>query len=179
MPKLKNFQQYLTEKEDSMLKDAAVSYMFQEVDRNYNNSPFLNSMRTQTILIHEERRDWKDFTKDLELNTEKTQDAKFYMKFEREEDLVEFQIDFTIAYKGVKNFDIPEPSYDYNRVDARLGSSLENITVKRIKMKSNSISYNETKFSKDLNKTVLRLLLNIFKPQFDMIGDEALIIRQL
>jgi len=46
-------------------------------------------------------------------------------------------------------------------------------------VQSEGIAYDSEKFSKDLGKTVMRFLLNILKPQFDMVGDEALIIRQL
>ena len=88
-------------------------------------------------------------------------------------------MDFDLTFKGVENFDKPDDDYNYNMYEKRMGISLETLNLKKIAVKSDSVSYSSTNFSKDLGKTVLRFLLHLFQSQFDMIGDEALIIRQL
>ena len=191
---IKNFKEFILEKEesipdnavkqspvtgDSMANDAGVANLFQEIDRNYNNYPSLSSLKSAEMIVLEERRDWPDFTKTTELETTKTEPCKFYIRFQKDGGEYQAQVDFDLSYKGVENFDIPEPDYWYEQNQKRMGISLEGIKLKKIMAKSNEISYNSSKFSKDLGKTVIRFLLNVFKPQFDMLGDEALIIRQL
>lgn len=180
MNRIKSFSKYVFESQDPMTEDARVANLFQEIDRNYNNYPSLSSMKMQEILIYEERRDWKNFQEIVELENVKSEPCKFYLRFEMGADEYEVQIDFSISFKGVKNIDLPEPEHGLNDDGTqRVGTSLESISLKKIQVKSSSLKFNSSKFSKDLGKTVLRFLLNVFKPQFDMIGDESLIIRQL
>lgn len=177
---IKNFSQFVTENQekDALSQDARVSNLFQDLDRNYNNYPSLASAHLSEINVEVERRVWKDFNKEAVLGEKKTDPAKFYIKFQMGPETYEVQVDFSISYKGVKNYDVAEPGYDYDQ-EPRMGVSLEGLSVKKIMAKSESLTYSSTKFSKDLGKTVLRFLLNVFKPLFDMVGDEALIIRQL
>lgn len=192
---LKNFEEFISEgkddffpankvektpsTEDSMTDDAGVANLFQEIDRNYNNYPSLSSLKSAEMLVLEERRDWPDFSKTVELETVKSAPCKFYIRYQKDGGEYQAQVDFNISYKGVENFDIPEPDYWYEQNQKRMGISLEGIKIKKIMAKSNELSYSSSKSSKDLGKTVIRFLLNVFKPQFDMVGDEALIIRQL
>jgi hypothetical protein len=180
---IKTFDQYINEKEDQpedpMTADAKISSIFQEIDRNYTNSPGLGSVNTQEILILDERRNWKDVTELAVLGETKKEPGKFYLNYEKGPEDHKIQVDFEFSYKGVENFDVPEPDYAYFKNEKRLGISLEQIVLKKIMVQTDSIKYNSSKISKDLGKTVLRFLMNILKPQFDMVGDEALIIRQL
>jgi hypothetical protein len=166
------------QEKDILSQDARVANLFQDLDRNYNNYPTLAASHLSEINVEVERRVWKDFAKEAVLGEDKTEPGKFYIKFQMGVETYEVQVDFSLTYKGVKNYDVAEPGYDYDQ-DPRQGVSLEGLSVKKIMVKSETIAYSSTKFSKDLGKTVLRFLLNIFKPLFDMIGDEALIIRQL
>lgn len=178
---IKNFNQFLNEKDgkDSMSEDAKISLVFQELDRNYNNFPTLSALKSSEIQILEERRDWKDPAKIAQLEKLVTEPGKFYIKYQKENAIIEVQMDFDLTFKGVENFDKPDDDYNYNMYEKRMGISLETLNLKKIAVKSDSVSYSSTNFSKDLGKTVLRFLLHLFQSQFDMIGDEALIIRQL
>jgi len=195
---IKNFKEFLLEKDgeistpstpdasnvpktttgtpDALSEDAKISNIFQEIDRNYNNYPSLGAQHLSDIIVLQEIRSWGNFLEKAKLEEEVTEPCKFFIKYEKEADVYQVQVNFDITYEGVENFDIPEPDYGHQK---RMGVSLKSLSLKRIKVKSSSISFDSENFSKDLGKTVLRFLLNIFKPEFDTIGDEALIIRQL
>lgn len=183
---IKKFKEFLAETEqnaqpeDPMTLDAKVAAVFQDIDRNYNNFPSLGSIQTEDFLVLEEVKDWKDFTKLAVLGETKTEPAKFYLKFEKGPEEYQVQVNFTFSFKGVENYDSADFGYDPRKEEnERMGISLENLTLKKIMVKSESISYASEKFSEDLGKTVFRFLLNVMKPMFDMVGDEALVIRQL
>jgi len=183
---IKKFKQFIAESEenpvveDPMTLDAKVAAIFQDIDRSYNNFPTIGAIQTEDFLVLEEIKDWKDFTKIAVLGETKTEPAKFYLKFEKGPEEYQVQVNFTFSFKGVENYDSADFGYDPRKEeDGSMGISLEKLTLKKIMVKSESISYSSEKFSKDLGKTVFRFLLNVLKPQFDMIGDEALVIRQL
>jgi hypothetical protein len=133
----------------------------------------------QEINFTEERRDWPNFAEDAELAKEKTAPCKFYMKLEKGAEEIEIQIDFNVVYKGVENWDKPEFNPANPEETERLGVSLESLRLTKLQVQSPSFTYAKTNFTKDLGKTVLKFLLNIFTPVFDIVNDEALVIRQL
>ena len=88
---IKNFNQFLNEKDgkDSMSEDAKISLVFQELDRNYNNFPTLSALKSSEIQILEERRDWKDPAKIAQLEKLVTEPGKFYIKYQKENAIIE------------------------------------------------------------------------------------------
>jgi hypothetical protein len=178
---IKSFSQFLAESDSSLADDAKVSSLVQEIDRCYGMYPDVStsSVQIQEINFLEEKRDWPDFAETAKLASNQTAHCKMYLKFEKVSDIFEMQFDFDVTYQGVENFDKPDFNPRSPEQTDRMGISLEALALKKIQVKSSDINYSSGSFSKALGKTVLRFLLNVMKPLFDKIGDEALIIRQL
>lgn len=174
---IKKFSEFIAE--SSLAEDAKISALMQEIDRNYGNYPTVSTAHLQEINFLEEKRDWPNFADTAQLAKDQTVPCKLYLKFEKMSDEYEVQLDFKVTYKGVENFDKPDFNPRVPEQTDRMGISLEALALKKIQVKSSDISYASDSFSKDLGKTVLRFLLNVMKPIFDKVGDEALIIRQL
>jgi hypothetical protein len=163
--------------ESTLEQDAQVSALVQELQRNYETMTSFGSSAPTSMKFIEEKKSWYIDPKKIALEDTEESTGNLMVKIQKDADEIEFNLSFVFAYKGVENFD-HEQGNMYDEIN-RLGVSLEMLKISKISVKSQSLNYSETKFSKDLGKTVLRFLLDILRPQFDMIGDESLIIRQL
>lgn len=175
---IKSFAQFVNES-DALAEDAKVSAIVQDIDRNYGNYPSAAAQQTIDMNFLEEKREIPNFAEEAELAKDKVAHCKLYLKFSTSADEYQTQFDFDVTYKGVENFDKPDFNPRSPEQTERLGVSLEGLKLKKIQVKSATLTYAKENFNKDLGKTVLRFLLNVLKPSFDKIGDEALIIRQL
>jgi hypothetical protein len=189
---IKNFKEFILEKDendpwkpkltpqkmDSLSSDARINSLFQDIDRDFNNYPSLGALRASEIQITQEIRSWSGFQEKAELNTVKTEPCRLFLKFEKGPERYKVDLEFELSYKGVENYDIPEPDYNYAVSDKRLGVSLEKIHVTRITVKSDTAKFDSTEFNKTLRRTVDRFIVTLIRPDFDMIGDPAVLIAQ-
>lgn len=178
---IKTFSQFLLEEEEKndMSDDAQVSSLMQEIDRNYNSYATLATAHFQEMNFLDEVRDWPNFTELAEIGKDKTAPCKMYMKVDKGAERFEVQLDFDVTYRGVENWDKPEFNPANPEETERIGVSLENLKLTKIQVKSGTVTFAKTTFSKDLGKTTLRFLVSILKDVFDIMNDEALNIRQL
>ena len=175
---IKSFEQFINESSD-MNSDTTVSNLMQEVDRNYNDYPGMSTVKSTDINFSIDERKFPNFADEVELEKESTLPCEFHLKFTLRSEEYDMNLKFSVSFKGVENYDIPDPDYRHMQEEQRMGISLESMQIKRIIVKSSSLDYDSTKFGKDLGKTVLRFLLKIVKPQFDIIGDSTLSIQQI
>jgi hypothetical protein len=189
---IKNFKEFILEKDendpwkpkltpqkmDSLSSDARINSLFQDIDRDFNNYPSLGALRASEIQITQEIRSWSGFQEKAELNTVKKEPCRLFLKFEKGPEQYKVDLEFELSYKGVENYDIPEPDYNYAVSDKRLGVSLERIHITRITVKSDTAQFDSTEFNKTLRRTVDRFIVTLIRPDFDMIGDPAVLIAQ-
>lgn len=189
--RIKKFHEFINEEEQEDLQQreevnpaldssAQVSNLIQELQRNYINYPSIAAMKELSVTFLEEKRTWPAFGETAKLDTETESNSSLWMKFSKNGEVYELTIDFLIGYMGVENFDSAVTDYFPDEVEnARLGVALEKLRIKRIAVKSDFLMFNETKILPDLAKTALGFMLGVLKPEFDLIADETLVIRQL
>jgi hypothetical protein len=180
--RIKKFIEFITETTTpEMDKSAQVSAVVSEIGRNYLNYPSLSAMKETDLNFQEEKRKWPNFIETAKLDTDIEAPGKFYMKFSKNGEEFEILIDFNVAYKGTENYDSDVADYFKQAEEggARMGVALQKLRITRLQVKSDLLVYNEKRLLPDLNKTLLGFMLGVLKPEFDMISDETLVIRQL
>lgn len=177
MKRILTYEKYILLESD-MNKSSDVSQVVREIERNYDTFVGPVIIDTDTSLLAETRK-WPVFMTSAKIEEEKTAACKYYIKVVIFGNVYELEIHFDVTYKGVQNYDNPNPdAFDKDR-EYRTAVSLEKLKIKRVAMRSDTLKFNETELLPDLKKNVYGLLLTILKPEFDMISDEELIIRQL
>jgi hypothetical protein len=179
---IKKFSEFITEATTpEMDKSAQVSTIISEISRNYLNYPSLSAIKETDLNFMEEKRQWPNFIETAKLDTDIESPGKFFMKFSKNGEDFEILIDFNVTYKGTENYDSAVTDYFKQEEEGndRTGVALQKLRITRLQLKSDLLVFNEKRLLPDLNKTLLGFMLGVLKPEFDMISDETLVIRQL
>jgi hypothetical protein len=184
MKRIQTFEKFVAENAEpadtAIASSAQVSNLFSEIQRNYLNLPGLDAQKKSDLNFLEEKRSWPNFIETAKLETNIDAPAKFYLKFAKNGEEFQVTVDFKITYSGIENYDSAVGDYFQSEEDGvRLGVALQKLRIVRVQVKSDFLNFNEQKLLPDLNKTVLGFMLGVLRPEFDLISDESLIIRQL
>jgi hypothetical protein len=180
--RLKKFSEFINEETSAKMdKSAQVSSIISEISRNYLNYPSLSAMKDTDLNFIEEKRSWPNFMENAKLDADMDAPGKFYIKFSKNGEQFEVLVDFKVTYKGTENYDSAVTDYFKQEEEGtdRMGVALQKLRIVRLQVKSDLLSFNEKSLLPDLNKTLLGFMLGVLRPEFDMISDETLIIRQL
>lgn len=169
-----SYKHFIAEAETTMEKSSAVSSIVSDIRRNYEKS-FAPEIDPAYQFL-EEKRKWPVFDS---VKSEEIKEAtcSYYVKVSDSGTISELALKFLVKYSGKKSFDSADPDM-YDKED-QYAVSLDDIKILGVRAKSEGLSFDETNITSGLKKTVLGLLLTILTPEFDMIADEDLIIRQL
>jgi hypothetical protein len=184
MKRIQTFEKFVAENADPtdtvIASSAQVSNLFSEMQRNYLNVPGLDALKRTDLNFLEEKRSWPNFIETAKLETNTDAPGKFFLKFSKNGEEFQVTIDFKITYSGIENYDSAVGDYFQSEEDGvRLGVALQKLRITKVQVKSDFLVFNEQKLLPDLNKTVLGFMLGVLRPEFDLISDESLIIRQL
>jgi len=176
--KILSYKDYLAEAEKNIMSDSStVSMVASEINRNY--SKFVMPDREQdNIVFMQEKRSWPVFLNLQTQEEEKESKCTYYIQVAIDNQEYELEVHFIVKYKGQPEFDNNNPN-DYDKESTDFAVSLEDLKITRVALKSAGMKFDETTLLPDLKKNILGMLLTILRPEFDVIADEELIIRQL
>jgi hypothetical protein len=179
--KIKKYKEFINETvSPEMEQQAKVSAIISDIQRNYLNYPSISSVNQAELEFLEEKRSWPNFIKTAKLDTVIDSTGKFYIKYSKEGGIYELRVDFKISYKGIENYDSPVSDMFPEEIDGKeLGVALEDLKIVRLQARTDFLRFDSQNILPDLNKTVLGFMLKVLRPEFNLISDESLIIRQL
>ena len=157
---------------EAIIKESSVSSLIQDIDRCYNNYPSLSAMETGDITFLEEKREYPKFSQEVKLEHTITKNCKIYFKVQRESEQYEILFYFKVSFRGIENYDMPEPGMNDN--EQRLGVSLESLKTEKIQVKSPSLQFNSSSFGNSLDEIAMKFILALLKPEFDRVNDQTM-----
>jgi hypothetical protein len=165
---IKNFEQYLLESENS---DNLLINFFASLTRNYETQrPFYTDLLQ--FVIEEERRDWRETRKYVELEKSITHEARYLTRFKMDEKNYFLEINFDFTFIGKAERDAPEAMAQDD--EERLNIVLEGVNIKKIKIKSTS--YDIFKSGKEITPPVKKaceaFLVKMLENDYDTLGEE-------
>jgi hypothetical protein len=165
---INNYQQFLLESEN---EDTRLVDFFASISRNYESQrPFYTDQLQ--FVVEEERRDWRDTRKYVELEKTVTHEASYKIKFKMDEKLYLLEIEFDFNFEGRKERDAPEAMAQDD--EERLNIVLQKIGLKKIKI--HSTTYNITKSGKEITPPVKKaceaFLVKMMEVDYDTLGEE-------
>ena len=165
---IKNFSQYLLESEND---DNRLINFFASLTRNYETQrPFYTDLLQ--FVIEEERRDWRETRKYVELEKSVTHEARYLVKFKMDEKNFFLEINFDFTFIGKKEKDAPEALSQED--EDRLSIILEEIKIKKIKIKSTA--YDIFKSGKEITPPVKKaceaFMVKMLENDYDTLGEE-------
>lgn len=169
---IKNFTEYLLESQDG---DTRAVDFFASLSRNYESSkPFYTDLMQFTI--EEERRDWRDTRKYVELEKKVTHEAFYKLKFELDKKMYLLEINFDYVFDGQKEKDAPETISDEDM--QRLNVVLEEVRIKKIRIVSSDFNYDSSSPSDPVKKACEAFLIKMMEVDYDSLGAEIYKIEQ-
>lgn len=126
--------------------------------------------------VDEEDRKWPHWEHELEIGLTKKEDCSFKIKFTNELEEYLMEIEFSIDYKGIADYDHQDTP---ELQDTRPGVSLENLTINSFRLQGTGIEYNKSTLERDILEGVKKIVLEIMHPEFDKISNPDLSFSQL
>jgi hypothetical protein len=171
--RIMNFCDFINEGKET--SDDAVIDILRSLSRNYESKKFFYTDLLQ-FEVEEERRDWRDTRKYVELEKTVTHDATYKLKFKLDEKHYLLSIDFKFSFKGDKEKDAPENASPEEL--GRLNIVLSGIDLKKIELNSSDMNFSTSTFSELLKKTVTDFLVKMMQVDYDTLGAEIYSLQQ-
>lgn len=165
---INNYRQFLLESEN---EDTRLVDFFASISRNYESQrPFYTDQLQ--FIVEEERRDWRDTRKYVELEKSVTHEARYKLKFKMDEKTYLLEINFDFTFEGRKERDAPEAMAQED--EERLNIVLEKISIQKIRVRSTT--YNILKTGKEITPPVKKaceaFLVKMMEVDYDTLGEE-------
>jgi hypothetical protein len=169
---IKNFSQFLNESSD---QDFKVADMLATVTRFYESRKNFYTDELQFI-ADEEHRDWEDTREDIVLEEEKKIHGKYTLKYKLNEKKYVLNINFLMTFNGSKEKDAPEtaPETELNR----LNLVLEDLKIKNLSLKSQSMDYSSSSPSQTVEHNCMRFLIKMLANDYDTLGEKLFSIEE-
>jgi hypothetical protein len=168
-----NFNEFLNEGKET--NDDTVTDILRSLSRNYESKKFFYTDLLQ-FEVEEERRDWRDTRKYVELEKTVTHDATYKLKFKLDERHYLLTIDFDFKFKGDKEKDAPENASPEEL--GRLNIVLTDIDLKKIELNSSDMNFSTSTFAESLKKSASDFLVKVMQVDYDTLGAEIYSLQQ-
>lgn len=183
MKHIKRFTDHISERFDRHVKkidnlllesgndDTLLVNFFSSLSRNYETQKSFYTDLLQFI-VEEERKDWRETRKYVELEKSITHEARYLLRFKMDEKHYFLEINFDFIFTGNLEKDAPETVSQEDK--DRLSIILQDIIIKKIKIKS--ASYNIFKSRKEISIPVKKaceaFLVKMLHNDYDTIGEK-------
>jgi hypothetical protein len=165
-----NFEDFLFESSGE-----AASDLLRTLARNYESKKFFYTDDLQ-FNVEEERRDWREARKYVELEKTVNHDATYTLKFNLDNNNYALTIDFNFSFKGKKEKDAPE---NISPAEAnRLNVVLTGIDVKKIVFSSSNLNFSTSSPVGTVKDAAVAFLQKMMSPEYDSLGPELYNLQQ-
>lgn len=171
--RIMNFCDFINEGKET--SEETITDILRSLSRNYESKKFFYTDLLQFV-VEEERRDWRDTRKYVELEKTVTHDATYKLKFKLDEKHYLLTIDFDFSFKGDKEKDAPENASPEDL--GRLNVVLNGIDLKKIELNSSDMNFSTSTFSELLKKTATDFLVKMMQVDYDTLGAEIYSLQQ-
>jgi len=171
--RIKNYQSFLNESADS---DPALD-LIRNLTRNYESSRMFYTDQVQ-YSAEEEHKDWTKPMDYVELEKPITKDGKYSLVFRLDGKGYQVKIDFSFTINGKKEKDAPETASDENL--GRLNIVLEDVDIKKIRIRSQNVNIEKTSGSIDdrMHKAIIAFLSKMLSTEYDTLGSKIYSLEQ-
>ena len=153
----------------------AVADILRTLARNYESKKFFYTDHLQ-FNVEEERREWRDTRKYVQLEETVKHDAEYLLKFKLDGAKYSMEIKFDFTFKGAKEKDAPENLADSDI--GRLGVVLTGIQPKSLKLKSNTMDFSTSSLAESLKDATVAFLQKMMSVDYDTLGPELYDMQQ-
>jgi hypothetical protein len=168
--RLLNFEDFLFENKNTHVAD-----LFRSLSRNYESEKFFYTDHLQ-FTIEEERRNWRDTRKYVELEKTVKHEANYYLSFKLDDKNYKINIDFEFDFKGEKEKDAPDT---LSAEDAkRLSVVLTGIRVKKVAVSSSELNFVTSSPDESLKKAIMDFLQKMMSVDYDSLGSNLYNMQQ-
>ena len=172
---IKNYENFLNESNGS---SDAVTDLFRSLTRNYETTRVFFTDQVQ-YSAEEEHKDWKKPADHVKMQTPITHDAHYMLVFRLDGKGYQVDIDFNFTFDGKKEKDAPETAYDEQM--ARLNIFLEDVNVKKVKVRSQNLNFEQSVGSMEdsLKKAITVFLVKMLSTEYDSLGGKIYSLEQI
>ena len=170
---IKSYQTFLNESTDS----DPILDLVRNLTRNYESTRTFYTDQVQ-YSAEEEHKDWATPIDYVDLEKPITKDGKYSLVFQLDGKVYRIKIDFSFTINGKKEKDAPETASEADL--GRLNIVLEDVEVKTLKVKSQSLNVEKTSGSMEdrLRKAVITFLVKMLSTEYDSLGGKIYSLEQ-
>ena len=172
---IKSFKDYIFESESM---DSQMMNLMSSLARNYDVKQAFYTDNLQFI-IREERREWTNLRKQVELLKPKTEIAYYKLRFDLDEKYYVIEINYKITFTGKSEKDAPNDDYD-KESDNRYSVALDDVKINSIKVESDQFNYDSKgkRISIGIIDNTIIFINKMMSIDYDVLGNEMSSLQQ-